>query len=75
MWSVKMKNKEDDILSDPELTLFWENINFPVKLWLNELRIRDHCVSLSFSDRFINTPQIFPHSAVKQDERNPSFSG
>ena len=34
---------------------FWENINFPVKLWLKELRIMKHCFSLCFSDGINNT--------------------
>ena len=63
--------KQQGIKFDALLTLFWENINFPVKLWLNELRIRKHCFSLSFSDGF-NTTHISA-SVVKQDEINPSF--
>ena len=50
---------------------FWENINFPDKLWLNELRIRKHCFSLCFPDGF-NTTNI-SSSVVKQYEINSSF--
>ena len=63
--------KQQAIKFDSLLTLFWENINFPVKLWLYELRIRKHCFSLSFSDGF-NTTRI-SLSVVKQDEINPSI--
>ena len=64
--------KQGAIKFDALLTFFKENIIFPVKLWLHELRIRKHCFSQSFSDG-LNSTNIFLISFKRRRKKSLLF--